>query len=348
MKLTQQKLPPYKVFEVLANKHAVKLDNPPHIGIHPIISIQHVERSVNPADDPFQRSSFEEPEAVDIPGDRWEGEIVDQRTSRSGQKSYLIHCIGWSEKFDEWLRPGRIDQGMIDDWNANRRKRNTQLAMTFLADTPFSKEKQYETVIPTNGPIERPVLYISRATKDYEQGYQATELEITCLHWAFAKLHHYLEGSEVIIVSDHELINGILNSSAGTMYSGRLDKVRMALMPYLDNIKIVYKPGVKMQNVDPISRAQVPSDRNAAEGPRGKQTGCRWLTRRSVRKEVRKRPACREMRVGPGCRVVMEWLVSQDATEWPASQGVTNRPACREIMVWPASGDRRQIESAGF
>jgi hypothetical protein len=33
------------------------------------------------------------------------------------------------------------------------------------------------------------VLYISRSTKPYEQGYQATELEMTCLHWAFAKLH---------------------------------------------------------------------------------------------------------------------------------------------------------------
>jgi hypothetical protein len=86
-----------------------------------------------------------------------------------------------------------------------------------------------------------------------------TELEITCLHWAFAKLHHYLEGSQVIIVTDHESINGILNSSPGTVYSGRLDKVRMALMPYMDNIRVVYKPGAKMQNVDTLSRAPAPS-----------------------------------------------------------------------------------------
>jgi hypothetical protein len=89
-------------------------------------------------------------------------------------------------------------------------------------------------------------------------------LEITCLHWAFAKLHHYLEGSEVLIVTDHESINGILNSSPGTMYSGRLDKVRMALMPYMDKIKVVYKPGSKMQNVDPLSRAPAPSAAAAA------------------------------------------------------------------------------------
>jgi hypothetical protein len=140
MKLTQPKLPPYKVLDVLANNHAVKLDIPPHIGSHSVISIQHVERSVNPADNPFQRSNFEEPGAIDIQGDRWEGEIVDEKTSRTGQKSYLVHWIGWSEKFDEWLKPGRIDLGMIQDWEANCRKRNSQLAMTFLADTLFSKE----------------------------------------------------------------------------------------------------------------------------------------------------------------------------------------------------------------
>jgi hypothetical protein len=82
---------------------------------------------------------------------------------------------------------------------------------------------------------------------------------MTCLHWSFAKLHHYLEGSEVLIVSDHESIAGILSSSPGTIYSARLDKVRMALMPYMDKIKVVYKPGSKMQNVDPLSRAPAPT-----------------------------------------------------------------------------------------
>jgi hypothetical protein len=258
-KLTQQKLPPYKVLEVLANKHAVRLDIPPQVGIHPVLSIQHVDRAVDPSQDPFQRSNHEEPPAVDAAGDRWEGEIRDERSTRSGQKRYLVHWIGWDERYDEWLPPGRIDQGMITDWDNNRRALNGQLAQTFLTETPFQPKKSYETVIPQHGPIERPVLYISRSTKPYEQGYQATELEMTCLHWAFAKLHHYLEGSEVLIVSDHESIAGILSSSPGTIYSARLDKVRMALMPYMDKIKVVYKPGSKMQNVDPLSRAPAPT-----------------------------------------------------------------------------------------
>jgi hypothetical protein len=241
-KLTQQKLPPYRVVEVLANKHAVKLDIPPHIGIHPVLSIQHVDRAVDPSLDPFRRSDHVEPPAVDADGDRWEGEIIDEKPTRSGRKRYLVHWIGWDEKYDEWLPPSRIDEAMIASWDANRRVLNSQLARTFLSDSPFEPKKAYEMVIPTSGPIERPVLYISRATKPYEQGYQATELEMTCIHWAFAKLHHYLEGSEVMIVSDHESVNGVLNSSPGTVYSGRIDKVRMALMPYMNNIKVVYKP----------------------------------------------------------------------------------------------------------
>jgi hypothetical protein len=243
---------------VLANKHAVCLDIPPQIGIHPLLSIQHIDRAVDQSQDPFQRSDHEEPPAVDAAGDHWEGEIQDEKSTRSGQKRYLVHWIGWDERYDEWLPPGCIDQGMIDDCDNNCRALNGQLAQTFLTDTPFPAKKSYEAVIPQNGPIQRPVLYIPRLTKSYEQGYQATELQTTCLHWPFAKLHHYLEGSQLLIVTDHESINGILHSSLGTMYSGRLDKVRMASMPYMDNIKVFYKLGAKMKNVDPLSRAPAP------------------------------------------------------------------------------------------
>jgi hypothetical protein len=153
-------------------------------------------------------------------------------------------------------QPDRPD--MIDAWDSNRRALNSQLAKTFPVDAPFRPKNTYETVIPKDGPIERPVLYNSRSTKPHEQGFQATELEITCIHWAFAKLHHYLEGSQVLIVTDQESINGILNSSPGTIYSGHLDKVRMALMPYMNDIQVIYKLGAKMTNVDPLCRAPAP------------------------------------------------------------------------------------------
>ena len=117
--------------------------------------------------------------------------------------------------------------------------------------------KHFPTVPPAPGQtIERPVLYISRVTKSYESNYQATELELSCIAWAFGKLHHLLEGSTVTIVSDHEAIKGVLLSAPGTRYSQRIDKARIALMPYIDNIKNLYREGSRMQMVDPLSRAK--------------------------------------------------------------------------------------------
>jgi hypothetical protein len=109
-KLTHQKLPPCKVLKVLSNGHAVRLDLPPHIGIHPVLSIQHVDCAVNPSRDPFKRSDHAEPPAVDVEGQRWEGEIIDEKPTKSDRKKYLVHWIGWDERYHEWLSPSRIDQ----------------------------------------------------------------------------------------------------------------------------------------------------------------------------------------------------------------------------------------------
>jgi hypothetical protein len=75
---------------------------------------------------------------------------------------------------------------------------------------------------------------------------------------AFSNLHDYLEGSELLEVSDHESVNRILNSSPGTIYSGWIEEVRMALMPHMDNIKVINKPGADGKMVDPISRTELP------------------------------------------------------------------------------------------
>jgi hypothetical protein len=88
-KLTQQKLAPCKVLEVLANGHAVRLDLPQHIGIHPVLSIQHVDRAVDPTLDPFKRSDHAEPPAVDEEGQRWEVEIIDEKPTSPVGRSIL-------------------------------------------------------------------------------------------------------------------------------------------------------------------------------------------------------------------------------------------------------------------
>jgi len=119
--------------------------------------------------------------------------------------------------------------------------------------TPF----KYELNIPRKGHSrERPILYISRNTKSFEQNYESTERELACVVWAFIKLRHLLEGSTTMIVTDHASIREIVRSSASVQYSTRIDKFRMLLAPFIDNMKVFYRPGKEMVNVDPLSRAR--------------------------------------------------------------------------------------------
>lgn len=160
--------------------------------------------------------------------------------TRGGNPRYKVHYIGWDPKWDEWLPPKDIDKEAIEEWEANP---SATAATIFQSTAPEPRRI-----------LERPVIYISRVTKAYEQHYESTELEMSCLAWAFSKCDHLLEGSDVTIYTDHEAIKGVLSSAPGTRYSMRIDKPRMALMPFLDRITVVYMPGEQMKMVDPLSR----------------------------------------------------------------------------------------------
>ena len=62
-KLSQQKLPPYKILRTLSRGRALELDIPPELGIHPMVSTQQVEKSRDPSTDPWGRD-YPRPEAV--------------------------------------------------------------------------------------------------------------------------------------------------------------------------------------------------------------------------------------------------------------------------------------------
>ena len=79
--------------------------------------------------------------------------------------------------------------------------------ITSAERTPFT----YEIQLPQVGQgRERPVLYISRNTKDFERNYESTERELACVVWAYNKLRHLLEGSETVLVTDHAPIREVL------------------------------------------------------------------------------------------------------------------------------------------
>jgi hypothetical protein len=92
-KLSQQKLPPFRVVKIHSSGRAVELDIPSNLSIHPIVSVQHVEKAQDPAKDPFDRYSATSSML----------RIVDSRMSsrRPGQKEYLLRR-GDDRTSDTW------------------------------------------------------------------------------------------------------------------------------------------------------------------------------------------------------------------------------------------------------
>ena len=84
----------------------------------------------------------------------------------------------------------------------------------------------HDDIIKSANDIPRPVLYISRNTKDLEK---------------YTKLRHLLEGSGTVLITDHAPIKEVLRTAATTQYSLRLDKFRMLLAPFIDKLKVVYR-----------------------------------------------------------------------------------------------------------
>lgn len=269
-KLSQQKLPPYKVIRIVSQGRALELDIPPSLGIHPVVSIQHVEHVPRPSDDPFGRtpqsetvltSKTAQPNPVNA-------QIIDNRRTKGGKQKYKIHWTGQEMETDEWVLSIKIDERLVAEYEESQRAQKAHLTMSFLADSPLRKvDHPFKTVRPKPGhPIERPILYISRGTKPYEKSYEATELELSCANWAVTRLRQYLEGSKFTLFSDHEPLKKVLHSSVGTVYSLRIDKYQMLLMPFMDSMTILWKPGLTLTNVDPLSRAKFISDEKST-GP---------------------------------------------------------------------------------
>ena len=92
--LSQQKLPPCKVIEVLSNGQLVQLDLPMEMqSMHPVISIQQVEKVLNPTEDSWNRD-YPRPPPIEE-DDIYLVEIIGERTTKEGRKKYHICWIGY-------------------------------------------------------------------------------------------------------------------------------------------------------------------------------------------------------------------------------------------------------------
>lgn len=266
-KLSQQKLPPYKILKINSNGRAVQLEIPPTLSIHPTISIQHLEPAPPPGEDPWKRN-----------GGSGELTIVDHRPTRGGTKKYRIHWEGLGADQDEWRVKKKIpDESLVQQYEDSISGEAFLNTIEILETAPPRKvDEVFQAKPPSpSRPVERPVLFISRTTKPYEKGYGATELELACVSWAWTRLRHYLEGSKTVVISDHQRMREVLESSPATQFSTRIDKFRMLLMPGLDDMTILYKLGPRMTNVNPLSRARyvdTPEVVMGRDGGEGRET----------------------------------------------------------------------------
>jgi hypothetical protein len=268
---------------------AVELEIPSILNIHPVVSIQHVEKAQDPTKDPFgrydkatsilqivdSRMSSRHPgkteyllrRGQDRTSDTWSSTpplelvndfedrnaffeaiqapytMMDHRTSRQGTRNKV--------SFGDNRSPRWIPADTIDPHALRAYQEEPQVHVT----SPTGRqgvEERFESRKPRPGEkLERPILYISRQTTGGEPSYESTEREVACLYWAVNKLSLYLEGNTFTVFTDHECTRDVLQAAPNLKMSKRLDKYRMLLQPYLDDIDVVYGPAVQSALHDP-------------------------------------------------------------------------------------------------
>ncbi|RDL33672.1 uncharacterized protein BP5553_08040 [Venustampulla echinocandica] len=111
IKIEQQFAGPFKIIERVG-RLAYRIELPPTMKIHPVISIAHLEPAPNPADDPFMRpfsqTILQEPIAE---------KILRVRRLRRAHGSefvqYLIRFQGLSAEYDRWMKSTDVSREMI-------------------------------------------------------------------------------------------------------------------------------------------------------------------------------------------------------------------------------------------
>ncbi|KAI7935554.1 hypothetical protein MJO28_016425 [Puccinia striiformis f. sp. tritici] len=105
-------------------------------------------------------------------------------------------------------------------------------------------------------PVEKPVLFISRQIKSTERKYGASQMECLALVWSLEKLHYYLEGTKVVVVTDCTAVKTLMNMKTPNRHMLRW---QIAIQQYRGHMTIIHKPGIKHKNADGLSRWALPN-----------------------------------------------------------------------------------------
>jgi len=108
-KLAQQRIGPFRILGIVGKGKAYKLQLPPHDGIHPVISVVHLEPTPVPGSDPYERpvaTNDVAPVAGPASEPEWEIDaIVGKRSTKRGRKKkteFLVRWKGYGPEWDAW------------------------------------------------------------------------------------------------------------------------------------------------------------------------------------------------------------------------------------------------------
>ncbi|KAE8218234.1 hypothetical protein CF319_g7853 [Tilletia indica] len=269
-KLVSRKLGPYPVEEVLS-PHRVRLALPSPLRIQAEFAVEQLD-AVPKDGDPFASVRARPTGAVPSAADAIEPEPTGSGEDADGS-------VGSESSADV---PAEDDGTHV----AARRSRRVPHLPSSLRDFDTQQFANSSTTphevfaVPSSSPrvvdldgravtmVERPVAFLSRLTSPTEKKMAAAELELCCLAWAFGRLAHLLEGVPVTVVTDHAPLGRMLQSVGPIPYGPTISKCRAILMPHMENLRFVHKPGRKHTNADALSRLVVRQDpgRSVFEG----------------------------------------------------------------------------------
>ena len=105
--------------------------------------------------------------------------------------------------------------------------------------------------------IELPCCFISRALRNAELRYGATQLECLAVVWALEKLHYYLDGSTFELITDCQAVKSLLGLKTPNRHMFRW---QLAIQEYRGRMTITHRPGALHMNADLLSRHPLPND----------------------------------------------------------------------------------------
>ncbi|KAE8180943.1 hypothetical protein CF328_g8997 [Tilletia controversa] len=268
-KLVSKKLGPYPVAEVLS-AHRVRLALPSSLRIQAEFAVEQLD-PLPTNRDPFASvraraadvaiDSDDNAEVVDGSGDEAVESVEHDVGGQSAPESGDTHGAA--------RRPRRVLQLPRNLWDFETQQ--FAAAPVDVSDV-FATPSSSPRVVDRDGRkvtmVERSVAFLSRLTSPTEKKMAAAELELCCLTWAFGRLAHLLEGALVTVVTDHAPLGRMLQSTGSIPYGPTISKCRAILMPHMENLRFVHKPGRKHTNADALSRLVVRPDpgRSALEG----------------------------------------------------------------------------------